>query len=359
MNALFNTSLRRFKLGKVALVVFGASICLFLMTYLVHFVGDDPFNWVAYREYFPNQLLGTIATTFFSYLTLNHFHYLFSHYRSLHHFIIPVLLCVLSIEAYNLVVDKFMPLKNNIEDPIPFEKQVVGNLLVAVMYILFVLVLSYVHFLRDVKRNSKKLEEQKLKLEVEKMQADMKFLKSQINPHFLHNTLNSFYARSLPLSKDLADGILTLSEMMRYALGDAYNTDGKVLLKDEIDHVRNLIRINQFRFRNHLNVQLEVKGETNQKVIIPFILITLVENIFKHGALSDIENPILICIEIDHEGLRYHSKNKKKTGPKELSTGIGIDNIRKRLDLAYNNAYKLDITEDNEYYITGLSIEKL
>lgn len=356
---LFDTSMRRFKLKRVALVIFGASLSLFLMVYLVKFVGDDPFNWDAYWEYFPNQLMGTIATIVFSFFTLNHFHYLFSNHRPFSYFILPLILCVLGIETYNLLVDYFMPLESNIKDPIPFKKQLLGNLLVAAMYIIFILVLAYVYYLRDIKRASKLLEEQKLKLEVEKMQADLKFLKSQINPHFLHNTLNSFYARSLPLSKDLADGILTLSEMMRYALGEAYTSDGKVLLKDEIEHLRNLIKMNQFRFRNNLNVELKVEGETNHAVIIPFILITLVENIFKHGDLSDMNNPIRICIEIKNGRLRYYSKNKKKTGPKELSTGIGVDNIRRRLDFAYGNAFALNIIEDNEFYTTELIIEKL
>jgi LytS/YehU family sensor histidine kinase len=238
-------------------------------------------------------------------------------------------------------------------------KQVLGNFIVAILYIAFILVLAIIYYLADVKRNNMILEEQKLKLEVEKMQADLKFLKSQINPHFLHNTLNSFYARSLPLSKDLAEGILTLSDMMRYALGEAYTEDGKVLLRDEVEHLRNFIKMNQFRFRNHLHVELEVKGEMNGAVIIPFVLITLVENIFKHGDLSDPEHPIRIIIERKGEGLRYYSRNKKSKGPKELSTGIGLDNIQKRLQHAYGDAYTLNIQDEKDCYTTELIINKL
>jgi sensor histidine kinase YesM len=357
--ALFNISLKRFRLSRVALVVFGASFCLILFVYLSKFIGDEEFNWDAYWEYFPNHLLGTIATTLFSYFTLNHFHYLFTYRKGFTHFILPLFLCIAAIESYNLLIDYYMPLQSNIDDPIPLAKQALGNFIIALMYIIFILVLSYIIYLRDVRKSKQLLEEQQLRLQVEKMNADLKFLKSQINPHFLHNTLNSFYARSLPLSKELADGILTLSEMMRYALGESYTEDGKVLLKDEIEHLRNFIKMNQFRFRNHLNVELEVNGKTNGAVIIPFVLITLVENIFKHGEMTSSNHPIRICIDIKNDSLRYYSKNRKKKGPKEISTGIGLDNIRKRLDFTYGNDYELNIQDEEDCYSTELLIHKL
>lgn len=359
MSVLFKTSGKRFKLAGVALAVFGASFSLFLFNYLMKFIYGEPFNWDAFWEYFPNFFLGTIATTAFSYFTLNHFHRLFIQRKRFKHFILPLLLCIAAIEIYNLLVDYYFPLKSNIDNPLPLDRQLVGNFIVAVLYLIFILVLASIYYLQDVRRSNQLLEEQKLKLEVEKMQADLKFLKSQINPHFLHNTLNSFYARSLPLSKELADGILTLSEMMRYALGEAHTADGKVLLKDEIEHLRNFIKMNQFRFRNNLNVQLVVNGQPNGAVIIPFVLITLLENIFKHGELSNAEHPIKICIDIKEGGLRYYSRNKKKSGPKELSTGIGLDNIQKRLRLAYRDGYVLIIKDETDYYTTELIIHKL
>ena len=146
---------------------------------------------------------------------------------------------------------------------------------------------------------------------------------------------------------------------MRYALGEAYTEDGKVLLRDEIEHLRNFIKMNQFRFRNNLNVELEVRGEMNGAVIIPFVLITLVENIFKHGDLSDPEHPIRIMIEMKDGGLHYYSRNKKKQGPKELSTGIGVDNIQKRLQHAYGDGFTLNIQDETDCYTTELIIDRL
>jgi LytS/YehU family sensor histidine kinase len=195
-----------------------------------------------------------------------------------------------------------------------------------------------------------------MQLEVEKTQANLNFLKAQINPHFLHNTLNFLYAKSLPYSPELSEGILTLSDIMRYALGPAAR-DGKVALKEEIEHVRNVIKINQLRFSNNLNVNFDVNGVVNGATTIPFLLITIVENAFKHGDLKSDEHPIEIKLEmLDSGRVYFFCRNKKKNGPKEISTGIGLDNIKKQLDLTYGHNYVLNIKDEAEFYTTELTI---
>jgi two-component system LytT family sensor kinase len=221
------------------------------------------------------------------------------------------------------------------------------------------LLLAYLNNLRDEKKQRKVLEAQKMQLEVDKSQANFKFLKSQINPHFLHNTLNFLYAKSLPYSAELSEGILTLSDIMRYALNEAAGSDDKAPLKDEIEHVRNVIKINQLRFSNNLNVQFEVQGVINGTEIIPFVLITIVENAFKHGDLQKSEFPIDIKLTVAHKRLFFYCRNKKKTGPKEISTGLGLDNIRNRLDFAYGKNYCLKIKDETDFYTTELTIEQL
>ncbi|RYE29078.1 MAG: hypothetical protein EOP48_32905, partial [Sphingobacteriales bacterium] len=221
------------------------------------------------------------------------------------------------------------------------------------------LLLAYLTSLRDDRKQQKILEEQKMQLEVEKSQANYNFLKAQINPHFLHNTLNFLYARSLPYSKELSEGILTLSEIMRYALNEKNQRDGLAPLKDEIEHVRNVIKINQLRFSNALNVKFEVEGVINGARIIPFVLITLVENAFKHGDLKDQQFPIEARLVVKDGSLYFYCRNKKKSGPKELSTGIGIDNIMKRLELAYGKDFSFKAREEEQNYTTELIIHKL
>jgi LytS/YehU family sensor histidine kinase len=226
-------------------------------------------------------------------------------------------------------------------------------------YIGMALLVAYLTHLRDERKQRKILEAQKMQLEVEKSQANFNFLKAQINPHFLHNTLNFLYAKSLPYSSELSEGILTLSDIMRYALSEGNAKDGKAPLKDEIEHVRNVIKINQLRFNNNLNVNFNVEGVVNGATIIPFVLITLVENAFKHGDLKSTEHPIDINLNIDHSRLYFYCRNKKKNGPKELSTGIGLDNIQKRLELAYGKDYSLNVKDEADFYTTELTIYKL
>jgi len=221
------------------------------------------------------------------------------------------------------------------------------------------LLIAYLTNLREGQKQRKILEAQKLQLEVEKTQANFNFLKAQINPHFLHNTLNFLYAKSLPYSPELSEGILTLSDIMRYALGQGNEKDGKAPLKDEIEHVQNVIKISQLRFSNKLNVNFEVTGVVNGAMIIPFVLITLVENAFKHGDLKNMEAPIDIKLNVTGNKLYFYCRNKKKSGPKELSTGIGLANIRNRLDLAYGNNYNFVVKEEPEFYTTELTINEL
>jgi LytS/YehU family sensor histidine kinase len=146
---------------------------------------------------------------------------------------------------------------------------------------------------------------------------------------------------------------------MRYALSEGNAKDGKAPLKDEIEHVRNVIKINQLRFSNKLNVVFEVEGVVNGATIIPFVLITLVENAFKHGDLKSMEHPIEIRLKIENNQMYFFCRNHKKSGPKELSTGIGLDNIKKRLELAYGQDYNLNIKDEADFYTTELIIKKL
>jgi LytS/YehU family sensor histidine kinase len=220
-------------------------------------------------------------------------------------------------------------------------------------------VFAYVTYLWESKKQRRILEAQKLQLEAQISQANFNFLKAQINPHFLHNTLNFLYAKSLPYSEELSEGILTLSDIMRYALGQGNLKDGKAPLEDEIEHVNNVIKISQLRYNNELNVQLQVLGSVKGAHIIPFVLITIVENAFKHGDLKNKDQPIIIKIDVRAPRLYFYCRNKKRLGPKQLSTGIGLDNIVKRLDLAYGTDYQFNVSDESEFYTTELTIFKL
>jgi LytS/YehU family sensor histidine kinase len=322
-------------------------------------------NWekIFSLSYLLNQLAGIAFFAGYYFFMLNVFYRLIAGKHKTVQFIKPIVAALIVFAVYHVLT--YLILGNDDIDVTVNDKSVGDQLTIGVRVFAFVmsflfstgfaLLIAYLTYLRDDKKQRKVLEEQKMQLEVEKSQANFNFLKAQINPHFLHNTLNFLYAKSLPYSVELSEGILTLSDIMRYALGPAAR-DGKVMLKDEIEHVRNVIKINQLRFSNNLKVQFDVAGVVNGATIIPFVLITIVENAFKHGDLKSGEHPIDIKLDVQGGRMHFFCRNKKKAGPKELSTGIGLDNIKKQLDLTYGRNYRLNIKDEADFYTTELTI---
>ncbi|SFF03962.1 Histidine kinase [Chitinophaga sp. CF118] len=213
--------------------------------------------------------------------------------------------------------------------------------------------------LRKTEEEKYYLQEEKLRLEKTNLMSEYAFLRSQINPHFLHNTLNFFYAKSLGYSKELSESILTLCEIMRYSIDGGEDDSGTALLNKEIEHLQNVMKINQLRFSNRLQVSLTVNGDTSGIRIIPLVMITLVENAFKHGELINKDHPVKIELLVDKESstLKFSTFNKKKNGPKDLSHGIGMDNIRKRLNAAYGDRHTFRIKDEEEFYSVDLFID--
>lgn len=309
-----------------------------------------------------SQIVSFLFYSLFFYLTLNFFYSLIAQRRSWTTFLQPVMVSFL-LMAFYFAINYFFITRHSLRlsvggkapEQLTAGLVLFGYAMASFFSTAFSLLIAYLVFLRDDRKQRKVLEEQKMQLEVEKSQANLSFLKAQINPHFLHNTLNFLYAKSLPYSPELSEGILTLSDIMRYALGPAAK-EGKVMLKDEIEHVRNVIKINQLRYSNNLNVHFAVNGLVNGALVVPFILITIVENAFKHGDLKSPENPINISLDILNGKLQFVCRNRKKGGPKEISTGIGLDNIKKQLDLTYGRNYSLNVKDEAEFYTTELII---
>lgn len=203
----------------------------------------------------------------------------------------------------------------------------------------------------------KRLQEQKLRIaEHNLIQSDLIFLRNQINPHFLFNTLNFLYAQAYPHSEETAKGILLLSNIMRYALKDEEH-EGKVMLESELKHLENYIAINQLRFNNKLQIRYEVIGNVQFMMMIPLVLITFVENCFKHGDLFDPQNPLIIRLQMVENQLSFFTHNKKRIGPKEKTTGIGLANTQKRLERAYANRYTLEVQNEPEFFSYNLVID--
>ena len=353
----------RYSFGSVFLVVLAAVILLGCMAFISYALFPNEaamreISSVPTKTYVLRYGLGILYVILFFYFTTNYFYYLIVEKKRFISYLKVSVTIIAGSFAYDSILFYYLPeaLQNKYPSLLVMFFAMIINLL---PFFGTSLLVAYITNLREGQKQRKILEAQKMQLEKEKSEANLNFLKAQINPHFLHNTLNFLYAKSIPYSPELSEGILTLSDIMRYALSEGNARQGKAPLKDEIEHVRNVIKINQLRFSNKLNVNFEVSGALDGAMIIPFVLITLVENAFKHGDLQKQEYPIDIKLNITKNKLYFYCRDKKKTGPKEISTGIGLENIRKRLDLAYGDKYNFIVKDDAEFYTTELTIDQI
>jgi len=192
-------------------------------------------------------------------------------------------------------------------------------------------------------------------LEKQGLIAELAFLKSQINPHFLFNSLNNIYSLAYQQSASTPNAILKLSEILRYMLYESNDT--RVALKTEIAYLQSFIELQKLRFKSELNVNLKVIGDINQQKIMPLVLISFVENAFKHGIATDVNYPIDILVSITNQKLLFTINNKKSYHNKDNTGGIGMVNVVRRLELTYPNQYELNITNGTNNYYCELFID--
>jgi LytS/YehU family sensor histidine kinase len=197
-------------------------------------------------------------------------------------------------------------------------------------------------------------------LEKEKLVAQISSLKSQINPHFLFNTLNNIYATAIDTSPRTADMVDKLSEMMRYTMKETHNDF--VPLEEEINHLNNFIELQKLRLERTIKFDYTVDGEFSGLQIAPMLLIPFVENAFKHGVNSEQNSNIRISIKVNESELHFLVANNKvniQSGIKENSGGLGIENTKNRLALIYPSRHLLTIKETENDFIVSLHINLL
>jgi two-component system, LytTR family, sensor kinase len=212
----------------------------------------------------------------------------------------------------------------------------------------------------QLKANNFNLEKDKLMLQNQQSQLQYNYLKAQINPHFLYNTLAFFHSKAMQFSKETAKGMELLSAIMRYSLRKE-TVDGLVPLADELEHLNNYIALHQIRFYNTLNIQFNQTGSFNNIRVPSHIFITLVENAFKHGILNKKEWPLVIELNVIGEVIYFRVQNtinrEKKKEPVEDS-GIGLDNIKQRLENVYGNKHHFCHKNENNLFVVELSINR-
>jgi two-component system, LytTR family, sensor kinase len=200
-------------------------------------------------------------------------------------------------------------------------------------------------------------EKRNKEIENEKLTTELFFLKSQINPHFLFNTLNNIYSLAAAQSEKTAEAVMKLSSIMRYVLTEVKNDC--VPLEKEIQFITHYIELQKLRLTDKSKVEFNVVGDTAGRQISPLLFLPFVENAFKYGISTRELSPIIILLEIKNPDLYFTVKNNKHTTTLLKSagnTGIGIQNAKRRLELLYKNRYQLDIAEDATTYSVNLNL---
>lgn len=208
--------------------------------------------------------------------------------------------------------------------------------------------LSYLffHFQETQKQNRALLLENK--------KAEFQMLKAQVSPHFLFNTLNSFYSQLILKDNEMASDVLVLSDLLRYVITESEKEEA--ILSKEIQFIKNYIHLQEKRFEDQLYLDFVVEGDYATQRIISSGLIHFVENVFKHGKLNDPEKKAKIRIKIEDDFLEISTFNYCTEGEHYSSTGIGYDNLTKRLEYTYQEKFILKKTEENNIFKTYLKV---
>jgi hypothetical protein len=194
-------------------------------------------------------------------------------------------------------------------------------------------------------------------IRVEKLQAEVNYLRAQINPHFLFNTLNNIYGLSLQQSPKTPELIVRLSRMMDYMLYEVEGT--KVPLQRDLENLANYIEMERIRQGNNAVINYEVEGEITNQMIEPLLFLPLVENAFKHGVNQMIEGAYLdvkLIASWNHITFTVKNNYKKGTDRQQVHKSLGLINLRKRLELFYPGKHMLEIYDDSVNYHVRLEI---
>lgn len=199
-----------------------------------------------------------------------------------------------------------------------------------------------------------KIQQEKQK---ERLKSELSFLRSQISPHFIFNILNSivYLIRS---KSDLAESVtLKLSDLMRYMLYESENN--QIPLEKEILYVENYIELQKVRFEDDVEIRYKLDGNNHGQIIEPMLLIPFVENAFKHGVGMVLEPTIDIDFKITEKDLYFAVRNKisnEMAEDKDDSSGIGLKNVQRRLELLYPDSHQLEIRKENGWFIVTLRL---
>ncbi|AEV99420.1 hypothetical protein A4D02_26650 [Niastella koreensis] len=200
-------------------------------------------------------------------------------------------------------------------------------------------------------------EKSRRELENQKLKAELAFLESQINPHFLFNALNNIYALSVQENSKLTgNSLLKLSDLLRYMLYEKEEAGDLVPLDKEILHINNYIDLEKIRHRGPIHIDFSIQGEINGKMVVPLLIFPLIENACKHGILTDAKSPVTILLNVTEDRLEFSLANYCNNYQKDKAGGIGVQNVKKRLELIYGAQHSFQEIKTGNRYTVNLNI---
>lgn len=195
-----------------------------------------------------------------------------------------------------------------------------------------------------------------LQAEKEKMTAQLQVLKAQLHPHFLFNTLNNIYSFALENSPKTPQLVLKLSSLLSYMLYDCKSDE--VLLEKEVEVMKNYIGLEKERYGEKLDISVNIEGDIHDKYITPLLILPFLENAFKHGTSEQLERPWMsVDIVVKADTLKCKVVNSKNELVPFHDNGVGINNVKKRLEFLYRGKHELKLADEGEFFAVDLVLE--
>lgn len=327
---------------KVWLLAAGFAACYFI----IHMAYDLPallsgnarFAQVPDRSNFMPLVIDISVAFFYALVPYLLFYYFFPKQK----LTLPLLLTIISLPALFLFhywcmenAGRFLRLRHFFN----------GNLFYIAIYVIYGVAFYFIRY-----TYYKELQQKELLLQ--SRQSELSFLRSQINPHFLFNSLNNIYSLAYQRSDRVLPAIAGLSDLLRYML---YDTTEKVSLEKEAEYIRKYIELQKLRFEQPIEANLHIAGDIENVSIPPLLLIPFVENAFKHGEFSNGSGLLMNIYTNDHK-LHVHCHNKKSKQQKDSGGGIGLENVKRRLALLYPGKHVLLVENKNDSFTINLEL---
>lgn len=326
---------------------------LFFYTYFFGYNTAD-FNYVLSFSIFLMPI--TIATTYFSIYKLLPDYFLTKQYfrfglYTIYTFVISSYLIVFSIFYGLIYLSKF-----NYQDMPIISRNILFVMIGVYLVVILVSAFKLLKLNHKASAKNNKLQSKILETQLKLKEQELNYLKMQIQPHFLFNTLNTMYGFALKKADETPEMILKLSNLLDYLL---YEIDKpKVSLLQEIEHIDDYIALEKMRFNDSLNVTFNKNNIPEAATISPMLLLPFIENSFKHGALNNGILTVDINLKCTEKTIQFSVKNSALKHEK-ISHGIGLKNAKKRLDILYPNAHHLNVEQDDTSFSIHLTLTTL